>query len=153
MLNGKTIFWIIIGVFAGFLVGSLVNLLVVMASLVFYIPPEGMDWGDEAAVAEFIGGLPLGAFLFALAAHAGHNFIGGWVAASIARPFRYTAALLVGAATMVCGIMNLGEIPHPAWFGYVDLLLYLPMAALGARLVKPPLMSEEIPPTQEDSAE
>ncbi|MCC9607528.1 hypothetical protein LOC68_12290 [Blastopirellula sp. JC732] len=151
MLNGKTIFWIIIGVFAGFLVGSLVNLLIVLASLLFYVPPEGMDWNDEAAVAQFIGGLPAGAFLLALAAHAGHSFVGGWVAASIARPFRYTSAFIVGLTTMAGGIMNLSEIPHPDWFGYVDLLLYLPLALLGARLVKPPLMSEEIPPPQDDA--
>ncbi|WP_146118911.1 hypothetical protein [Blastopirellula marina] len=152
MLNGKTIFWIIVGVFAGFLVGSLVNLTVSFAALLFYSPPEGFDWNDQAALAEYVGGLPMGAFLFALAAHAAHSLVGGWVAASIARPFRYTAGLLVGLGTLVGGIVNLGEIPHPGWFAVVDLILYVPLALLGASLVKQPLMSEEIPPLQEDGA-
>ncbi|EAQ82562.1 hypothetical protein DSM3645_09192 [Blastopirellula marina DSM 3645] len=138
MLNGKTIFWIIIGVFAGFLIGSLVNMMIVLASLLFYVPPDGLDWNDQAAVAQFIGGLPLGAFLFALAAHGAHSLVAGWIAAAIARPFRYSAALLVGLLTLAAGYMNLQDIPHPAWFGYLDLLLYLPLAALGASLVKQP---------------
>ncbi|MFI4875108.1 MAG: hypothetical protein ACIALR_07215 [Blastopirellula sp. JB062] len=136
MPNAKSLFWILIGIVAGVLVGSIVNLMIVMTSFLFYVPPDDLDWNDQAAVAQFIGALPVGAFLFALAAHAAHSFVAGWVAAAIARPYRFTAAVIVGGLTLVGGILNLNQIPHPNWFGYVDLSLYLPLAIAGACLAK-----------------
>lgn len=44
--------------------------------------------------------------------------------------------LIVGVFFMICGIMNLSSIPHPAWFPYVDLPVYLILALTAGLLLQ-----------------
>jgi uncharacterized membrane protein len=62
--------------------------------------------------------------------------IGGGVAARIGTERRLRSALVVGAITLLGGIMNLASLWHPAWM-WGQLLLYMPAAWLGWRVVAP----------------
>ena len=51
------------------------------------------------------------------------------------RVFAYTP-LIIGVFFTVCGIMNLSSVPHPAWFPFVDLPVYLILALVAGLLLK-----------------
>ncbi len=44
--------------------------------------------------------------------------------------------VVVGAFFTLGGIMNLASIPHPAWFPYADLPVYLVLALVAGLLLK-----------------
>jgi hypothetical protein len=44
-------------------------------------------------------------------------------------------AAVVGALFTVAGILNLREIPHPSWFGFVDVPSYLLVALIAGKLL------------------
>ena len=69
-----------------------------------------------------------------LAAHAAGSLAGAWLAAKVAGRAPLVHGLIVGGVFLSCGIVNLLQIPHPAWFGPADVAAYLPAAYLGARL-------------------
>ena len=44
--------------------------------------------------------------------------------------------VIVGVFFTVGGIMNLSSIPHPGWFPFVDLPVYLVLAVAGGMMLK-----------------
>ena len=122
----------VLAVLLGWVVGSVAMMALHLLSGAIYGPAPRMS--DSAAFQEYIGNLPPSAFLFVLAAHAAGNLAGAWVAAKVAGRAPLVHGLVVGGVFLICGIVNLLQIPHPAWFGPADLAAYLPAAYLGARL-------------------
>ena len=59
-------------------------------------------------------------------------FLGGWVAARIAR-HRRAAALVIGALVVLGVVANNMMIPHPLWMTIAGVLLPIPAAWLAAR--------------------
>ena len=126
----KRILSLAVGLLAGFAVTGLVEGL---SSLLYPLPP-GFDMHDMEAFRHHVAGLPVGAFLIVLAAHALGAFAGGLACARVApAPWR-AGPVIIGALLMAAGIVNLLTIPHPAWFAAADLVAYLPMAIFGGRL-------------------
>ena len=97
-------------------------------SSVVYPPPPELDISDQAALAEYVAALPMGAFLLVLIAHAIGSFVAGGVCTLIAKSTWYLGAGLIGCLLTVAGIVNLVTIPHPTWFAVVDWMLYIPPA-------------------------
>ena len=60
-------------------------------------------------------------------AHLGQSFVGGWVAARLAGSAPMRLALIVGALSLLGGIMNAMSIALPPWM-YVEMPLYLVVA-------------------------
>jgi MFS family permease len=81
-----------------------------------YAPAVMPDMSDPAAVAAFIGSMPLGAFLFVLAAYLLATAAGGLIAAAIARRHGMRLAIIVGALILTASVANFVALPHPAWF-------------------------------------
>ncbi len=125
---------IIIGVIAGLVIGVLVIYAIESLGHRLYPLPPGVDLEHPEAMGEWIETLPAGAFAIILAAFVGGSFAGGLVSTLIARD-RPVPALLVGGLLTVAGIANVMMIPHPLWFTIVSVLVYLPAAWLGARVV------------------
>ena len=125
-------------------VGSIAGMVVMtglhMASGLVYPPPPGVDLASSTPAAQvamkaWLATLPAGAFLLASVAHGLGCMAGAALATVIDRRRSLVPAIVVGALFTVAGILNLAEIPHPAWFPYVDLPLYLLLAfAAGKRL-------------------
>jgi hypothetical protein len=103
-----------------------------------YPPPAGLNVREPAALKAFIATLPIGAFLMVLLAYALGSLVGGMVATLIAGRGTSRPALFVGGLLMLFGVMDLVVIPHPLWFVIVSLLIYVPCAWLGSRLVRAP---------------
>ena len=124
----------LIAIVVGLAGGGLAIMLIEALSSLCYPPPEGLTRDDKQALIQFIQGLPVGAFLFVLAAHSGGSGLRGLLSPLILRRRGYTSAAIVGVLFLIGGILNALSIPHPVWFTVVDLLLYLPLALLGCRL-------------------
>jgi hypothetical protein len=88
---------------------------------------------DAESLKQMTDNLPLGAFLFILAAYALGSFIGGLVSSILSSTPNLWGAAAVGLILMIFGIMNFLMIPHPTWFVAVSLMLYLPCAFLGGK--------------------
>jgi hypothetical protein len=130
----------ILGVVVGTTSGMALMMGLHMASgLVYPMPkdihPMSSDPANLAAMRAWLATLPAGAFLLATLAHGLGCMGGAAVATLIAGRRSMFPALIVGAIFTVSGIQNLAEIPHPAWFAWVDLPVYLVLAAVAGRLL------------------
>jgi MFS family permease len=112
------------GAFAAFVVVAVVE----GVGHAIYAPAAMPDMSDPDAVAAFIGAMPLGAFLFVLAAYLLATMAGGALAAALARRHGMRLAIIVGALILTASVANFIALPHPAWF-IVATLVGVPAAA------------------------
>ncbi len=125
----------ILAIVAGVLLGGVAIMVVQMIGHQVYPVSAELDVNDKAAMRAFVAGLPVGALLFVIVAYAIGSFVAGALAAYIGHGARTRHALVAGAVLMLAGIMNLVAIPHPVWFSVLTVVVFLPLAWLGARLV------------------
>src|SRR5687768_10074055 len=100
------------GVGSAFLVVAVIELI----AHAVYAPAVMPDVSTPAAMAAYISSMPLGAFLFVLAAYVAGTVVGGFVAIAIARRYTMRFACLVGGLILLASIANFVAIPHPGWF-------------------------------------
>jgi hypothetical protein len=125
----------ILGILAGLVVAWLAMTICEFASLFLHRPPAGFDLRDPQALAAHIAAAPLSAMLVVVIGWVLAAFVGGWVAARIAR-HRLVAALVIGLLVLAGVIANNTMIPHPLWMTIAGIALPLPLAWLAARLVR-----------------
>ncbi len=133
----------VIGVGAGIVFGMVVMMGLHMASTLVYAPPEGVDFMSQepenvAKLQEWFGTLPTGAFLLAAACHGLGCMAGAVVATLITGRRSLTPAVIIGVFFTLCGVMNLSSVPHPAWFPFVDIPIYLILAVAAGRMLRRP---------------
>ena len=125
----------VIAVVVGLAAGMAVNMAIVILNTKVLFPiPEGLDWEDKEGFAAYFGTLPWTAFAVVIAAHLGQSFFGGLVAAHLSKNKPMLVALIVGAVTMVGGLMMLNSTPHPTWM-WIEVPLYIVTAWVAADLV------------------
>ena len=118
----------VLAVLAGLAVGMAFNMsLVMLNAYVLYPMPEGTTFEDTEKFQEYVDTLPLPAFLVVLLAHVGQAFFGGWLAARLAGSQPLALAMIVGALSMVGGILNMLSIQGPSWM-WIEVPLYLVLA-------------------------
>lgn len=124
----------IAAVLLGIVVGSVINMSLIMVSGKVIPPPAGTDVTTMEGLKASMHLFEPQHFLFPFLAHALGTLAGAAVAATIAASRKVACALVVGAFFLVGGIANVFMLPAPLWFDAVDLILaYLPMAWLGSR--------------------
>ncbi len=109
---GRSIFGAMVGVVIGVVIVALVETL----GMRLFPLPVGIDPTDPDALAAALPTLPVGSFLFILAAW----FLGAWTGATTAMRFsRGTArwpGFVVGGTILTASLYMLWTIPHPRWF-------------------------------------
>ncbi|HAB19176.1 MAG TPA: hypothetical protein PLX89_10220 [Verrucomicrobiota bacterium] len=124
-----------LAVLLGLLVGSIVNMGLVLLSPHVIPPPPGVDVGDAKSIRASIHLFEPKHFVFPFLAHALGTLCGAAVGYLVALRYRLGISFVIGTLFLAGGIAAASMIPAPAWFIAVDLLLaYLPMAWLGALL-------------------
>jgi hypothetical protein len=103
---------------------------------IVYPPPMGVDLGSPEQLATYIQRLPVGALAFVLAAWIVATFLGGLVAAWIARSRPALAAAIVGALVLAATIVNFVLVPHPAWMVAAGVAGIAIAAYLAGRLMR-----------------
>lgn len=114
---------------AGIVVGSGVNMALVVLSPSLIPPPAGVDVNNAASLAAHIHLFEPKHFLMPFLAHALGTLAGALAAYLIAATYRARFAYAIGAVFLCGGIAASFMIPAPKWFIALDLLgAYLPMA-------------------------
>jgi hypothetical protein len=137
----------ILAVLGGAVLTFVVIWLLEMAGMLIYPPPPGLDFSKPEAVRAAMASIPVGALVCVIVAQSVGTFAGAWFAAYIARRRPGLHAAIVGVLAMLAAIGNMLSIPHPVWFWIVSLLLFLPAAVAGGRLMRraaqePPLVAQ-----------
>lgn len=123
----------ILGFIAGLVVANIVIILSQMISGTIYGMPENLDKNDPAAMAAFISGLPVSAFLLVLAGYAVGYFIGGFIMQKIARSGGLVLPIILGGLGTLGWIVNVAMLPHPTWIVVLGFVCFIPFAILGHR--------------------
>jgi len=135
----KTILRNILAVIMGAIVGSTVNMALIVASPHVIPPPPGVDASNMESMKAAMHLYQPKHFLFPFLAHALGTLAGALVAYLIAGTRRAALAYAIGVLFLAGGVAACFMIPAPAWFIALDLVVaYLPMAwlarCLGRRL-------------------
>ena len=125
-----------LAIIIGIVAGSAFNMAIVTISQAVFPLPAGIDPNDFEAFKAHIEahGMPTGALILVLAAHAGGSLVSGFVCGLIAMRSWYVAAIGLGLLWTCGGIAMLMMLPAPTWFAVADVVLYVPAALLGVRL-------------------
>lgn len=123
-------------VLAGLVIGSFVNMGIIMISGSIIPPPDGADATTMEGLRSSMHLFEPKHFLFPFLAHALGTLAGAMLAARISADHKIQTALVIGAFFLVGGIINVYLLPSPVWFSVLDIgMAYLPMAYLGARFI------------------
>jgi hypothetical protein len=134
----RPIFRNILAIILGLIVGSAVNMGLIMISGSVIPPPEGVDNTTAEGLKAGMHLFQPKHFLFPFLAHALGTFVGAFLAALIAAGRKMWFAMAIGGFFMAGGIMNILMLPSPVWFTIVDLAgAYLPMAYFAGKLANP----------------
>ena len=122
-------------VVAGLVVGSIVNMGIVMLSGSVIAPPEGGDITTMEGLKATMHLFEPKHFIFPFLAHAIGALVGAYVAAKLAATRNMTMALIIGVFFFIGGSINVSMLGGPLWFTILDLAMaYIPMAYLGGKL-------------------
>lgn len=122
---------------AGFILGSIVNMGIIMVSGSIIPPPDGADVTTMEGLLESMHLFEPKHFILPFLAHALGTLIGALVAAKIASTHKMKFALAIGFIFLAGGIVNVIMLPSPLWFSIVDLAgAYIPMAYLAGKIVE-----------------
>jgi len=131
----KTIAKNILAVTLGLVIGSMVNMGIIMISGYMIPPPNGADVTTMEGLKEAIHLFQPKHFIFPFLAHAIGTLIGALITAIVASTYKMKLALLIGSFFLIGGVINTFMLPAPNWFIAVDLLFaYIPMAWLGFKI-------------------
>ncbi|MBL9205838.1 MAG: hypothetical protein JNN01_12170 [Opitutaceae bacterium] len=125
----------ILAVIVGFVVGSFVNMGLILLSPHVIPPPAGVDVSNVESMKASIHLFEPKHFLFPFLAHALGAGVGALVAYLVAGSRRAVFAYVIGVLFLAGGIAASKMIPAPTWFIVLDLVgAYLPMAWLATRV-------------------
>ena len=131
----KTIIRKVLAVFAGPVVGSLVNMGLVNLGPNVIPLPEGTDNSSMEGLKNSMHLFTAKHFLFPFLGHALGTLVGAFVAAKLAAGHKMKFAICIGVIFLAGGIMAVSMIGGPLWFNITDLVLaYIPMGLLGGKL-------------------
>ncbi len=125
----------ILAIIVGALIGSAVNMGMIMLSGSIIPPPEGSDTTTMEGLIASMHLFEPKHFIFPFLAHALGTFAGAFLTAMIAASHQLKLALVIGVLFLTGGIYMVVALPSPVWFSVLDLGgAYIPMAYFGWRL-------------------
>ena len=125
----------ILAVIAGIILGSAVNMGIVMISGSIIPPPSEADVTTMEGLKASIHLFEPKHFIFPFLAHALGTLAGAFLTALIAANHKMKFALAIGAFFLVGGLVNTFMLPSPTWFTVLDIVgAYIPMGWLGWKL-------------------
>lgn len=125
----------ILAAITGIILGSAVNMGIIMLSGSIITSPDGVDVTNMESLKSSMHLFEPKHFIFPFLAHALGAFAGAFLAALIAENHKMKFALGIGVFFLIGGIANIFMLPSPTWFTVLDLAgAYIPMGWLGGKL-------------------
>jgi len=134
-----TILRSVLGVVAGFVVASIVMMIVETVNGKVLYPELGKSAKgvtDREEIKKIMDSAPTGALVVVLIGWVLGSIAGGAVTTRICRCQTNRHALILGCMLTLAGIVNNLMLPPPFWFWIATLVVFLPSTSLGARLVR-----------------
>ncbi len=129
----------LLAVVVGLVVGSAVNMGLVLLGARVVPAPAGVDTTTSEGLAAAMPLLGPAHFVFPFLAHALGTFAGALLATWIAGRVSRVPAAVIGVLFLAGGIASCFMLPAPRWFEVLDVVVaYLPFAWLGYRLGRRP---------------
>ena len=126
----------ILAVISGLILGSAVNMGIIMISGSIIPPPDGADVTTMEGLKESVHLFQPKHFIFPFLAHSLGTFAGAILTTLIAANHKMKFALVIGAFFLIGGIANIIMLPGPTWFNVLDIVgAYIPVAWLGGKLM------------------
>lgn len=123
-------------VVVGIIIGSVVNMAIIMISGSIIPPPNGADVTTMKGLKASLHLFEPKHFIMPFLAHALGTFVGALVAALIAANNKIKFAMVIGFVFLIGGISNVIMLTSPTWFTILDLgLAYIPMGYIAGKLV------------------
>ncbi|MBP6334987.1 MAG: hypothetical protein KA444_05890 [Bacteroidia bacterium] len=124
----------ILAVLAGAILGSSVNMAIIMIGGSIIPLPEGADVTTMEGLKASMPLFQPKHFLMPFLAHALGTLVGAFIVAKLAATHNMKLAMLIGFLFLAGGITNVVSLPSPIWFSVLDIVgAYLPMAYIGGR--------------------
>ncbi|SFJ52173.1 hypothetical protein [Myroides guanonis] len=121
----------ILAVLLGLVIGSMVNMGIIMISGSIIPPPEGVDMTTTEGLQAGMHMLEPKHYIFPFLAHALGTFVGALVAYMMAAQYKKSLAIGIGVFFLLGGVASVLMLPSPIWYTVVDLLgAYIPFAYL-----------------------
>ena len=107
--------------------------------LIHHVYPfrPGTDLYDAESIANAMVLMPAGYYICMLINNAVCSFLAGTIATLIYGRTSVRAPMIVGFVLTLSGLYYDIALPYPVWVKVVNLLLYMPFAWLGYRLLRP----------------
>jgi hypothetical protein len=122
-------------VLLGIVVGSIVNMGIIMISSSIIPPPAGVDVSDMESLKSSMYLFEPKNFISPYLAHALSTLMGAFIVAKLAVSRNFQLARIIGFFFLIGGTINIIMLPSPAWFSRLDIITaYIPMAWLGAKI-------------------
>jgi hypothetical protein len=132
----KPIFKNFLAIVLGLILGSVVNMGIIMISSYIIPPPEGADLTSPEGLKLSMHLMLPKHFIMPFLAHALGTLTGALLTALIASGHKMRYALVIALFFLVGGIANIFMLPSPIWFTILDLsVAYLPMGYLGGKII------------------
>ena len=123
------LFRYLLSLFAGIVLGSMVNMGIILLGLQINPMPDGIDVMNVEAYNKMAHLLKFHHYMTPFFAHAIGTLIGAFIAAKISQDRKLIVALLIGVLFMIGGIMEVQSRVTPTWFAILDIgIAYIPMA-------------------------
>lgn len=125
----------VLAVIAGLVGGSIVNMLIVMASGSIIPLPEGVDPANIESLKESMHLFEPKHFVLPFLAHALGTLVGAFLTGVLAASSKLKLAFVIGGFFLLGGIANIFMLGGPLYFTVVDLVFaYIPMAWFGGNM-------------------
>lgn len=122
-------------VLAGMIMGSGINMALIMLSPQIIQPPAGVDVNSAESMRNAMHLYEPRHFIMPFIAHSLGTAVGALIAYLIAASHKAQVSYFIGGLFLVGGVIASSMIPAPYWFIALDLsVAYLPMAWLGTQI-------------------
>ncbi|WP_139958648.1 hypothetical protein [Flavicella sediminum] len=126
----------ILAVVLSLILGSAINMGVILVSSSIIPPPEGVDNTTMEGLAAGMHLFEAKHFLFPFLAHALGTLVAATCVLAMVKKHQQKFAYGIGFIFLLGGISNVLMLPSPTWFVITDLsLAYLPIAWLSTKLI------------------
>lgn len=98
-------------------------------------PVSPVDMNNPEALKAFMENLPTGAIAMVLVAWAVGSFAGGAIASLIDKVNAFRNSVVIGVVILILSIINLITIPSPIWMWAGAIILIIPSAVAGNRII------------------
>ena len=125
----------ILAIIAGAVIGSVVNMGLIMISGSIIPLPEGADLTTPEGLKAAIPLFEPKHFIMPFLAHSLGTLVAALIATLIAASHKMIIAMILGFLFLLGGIMMVMDLPSPLWYNVTDLAgAYIPMAFIGWKL-------------------